>query len=73
MQASYVWTEQYQAAILELDSEKLAAQITRAEAAIQQREVELLRESPVGPDELQAIAKALRVLTLLRDIAEKRA
>ena len=69
---SYVWTEQYQAAVLEPDSAKLTAQITKAEAAIQQRRAELLPESSVSPDELRAIARALRVLTLLREIAEKR-
>jgi hypothetical protein len=70
--ASYVWTEQYQSAVLELDSEKLTAQITNAEKAIQQRKAELVQEPSASTDELQAIARALRVLTLLRDIAEKR-
>jgi len=73
LQASYVWTEQYQAAVLELDSEKLCAQIARAEAAIHQRKTEFLQEASASPDELGNITRALRVLTLLREIAEKHA
>jgi hypothetical protein len=53
--ALYVWTEQYQNALFALDAEKLFAEITKAEAAIQRRKSELLQESTSGSDELAAI------------------
>ena len=69
--APYVWTEQYQNALFALDAERLFAEISKAEAIIQRRRVELLRES-TDSDELTAIAKALQVLTQLREIEHKR-
>jgi hypothetical protein len=68
---SYVWTEQYQSAVLELDAEKLLTQIAKAEALIQQRKAELIHEPPDGSEELEAIARALQVLTQLRVIGQK--
>ena len=70
--APYVWTEQYQNALFLLDAEKLFAEITKAEAAIQRRKSELLQESTTGSDELTAIARALQVLMQLREIENKR-
>jgi hypothetical protein len=51
--ALYVWTERYQNALFALDAEKLFAEITKAEAAIQRRKSELLQESTSGSDELR--------------------
>ena len=60
----YVWTEQYQAAVLELGMEDPLAQIAKAEGLIRNRKVELLRGSQANDSgELAAIARALRVLT----------
>jgi len=70
--ALYVWTEQHQNALFALDAEKLFAEITKAEAAIQRRKSELLRESTSGSDELAAIETALQVLTQLREIEHKK-
>ena len=70
--APYVWTEQYQNALFAMDAEKLFAEITKAEAAIQRRKSELLQESTTGSDELTAIARALQVLVQLREIEHKR-
>jgi hypothetical protein len=53
--ALYVWTEQYQNALFAIDAEKLFAEITKAEAAIQRRKSELLQESSSDCDELAAI------------------
>lgn len=60
--ASYVWTEQYQSAVLELDSEKLTAHITNAEKAIRQRKAELVQEPSASTDELQAIGESFACL-----------
>jgi hypothetical protein len=70
--APYVWAEQYQTAVFELDSEKLFAEISKAEALIQRRKAELLQESPASSAELAAIARALQVLIQLREIEQKR-
>jgi hypothetical protein len=70
--ALYVWTEQYQNALFALDAEKLFAEITKAEAAIQRRKSELLQESTSSSDELAAIETSLRVLMQLREIEHKR-
>jgi hypothetical protein len=70
--ALYVWTEQYQNALFALDAEKLFAEITKAEAAIQRRKSELLQESTSGSDELAVIETALQVLTQLREIEHKK-
>lgn len=68
---SYSWTEQYQAAVLEPDSEKMQDQATRAATLIERRKEELLREPLPNAAELQAIEKAVKVLALLREIANK--
>jgi hypothetical protein len=70
--ALYVWTEQYQNALFAIDAEKLFAEITKAEAAIQRRKSELLQESSSDCDELAAIERALHVLVQLREIEQKR-
>jgi len=69
--ASYSWTEHYEAAVLELDHERLLAQITKAEALIERRKEELQHTASTGDEERQAIIKALRVLALLKEIAGK--
>jgi len=67
----YSWTEHYQAAVLELDSAKIQEKAIQAETLIQQRRKELLQEPSPNANEVQAIANALRVLTLLKEIANK--
>jgi hypothetical protein len=56
---------------LETDSEKLTVKIAKAETTIQQRNAELLQKSPANSAELEAIARALRVLNVLKDIVQK--
>jgi hypothetical protein len=60
------WRELYQAALLELDRDKLLQYIERAEHAI--REDANLKPDPPhhNPHELQAMQDALRTLSLLR-------
>ena len=68
----YVWTEQYQAAVLELGMEDPLAEIAKAEVLIRSRKVVLLQGSQAtDSSELAAIARALRVLTLLRELEQK--
>ena len=67
----YVWTEQYQAAVLELGMEDPLAEIAKAEVLIRSRKVELLQVAGTDSSELAAIARALRVLTLLRELEQK--
>jgi hypothetical protein len=67
---SSVWSQDYAAAFLEHDAEKLRVRITKTEQAIQQRRTELLQEASKS-HELDAIVRALRVLTILRGISEK--
>jgi hypothetical protein len=69
--APYVWTEQYQSAVLELDSQDPLVQIAKAERLIKNRETELLQGATSDSTELGDIARALRVLTLLREIGQK--
>lgn len=71
MPVSYVWTEEYQSAFLETDSEKFTIKIAKAETTIQQRKAELLPKFPASSAELEAIARALRVLNVLKDIARR--
>lgn len=70
--APYVWTEQYQNALFVLEGERLFAEITRAEATIQRRRSQLLKESATDSGELAAIVKALQVLAQLRAIEHKK-
>ena len=70
--APYVWTEQYQAAVLELDAEKLFAQIARTQVLLQMRRAELLCELPSNNEELGAITRALQVLSQLQEIEQKK-
>jgi hypothetical protein len=67
----YSWTEHYQAAVLELDPARMRQKAIEAETLIEQRKHELLRGSSPDPDEARAIANALRVLALLKEIANK--
>ena len=70
--APYVWTEQYQAAVFELDAEKLFAQIARTQVLLQMRRAELLHDSPSNTEELGAITRALQVLGQLQEIEQKK-
>jgi len=68
---AYVWSGDYEAAVLELDPPRLKSWIAKAEATINQRRAELLQESAPCAEELQAISQALRVLAILREISER--
>jgi hypothetical protein len=68
--AGYSWIALYQAALFELNSEKMLDHISRAEEAIHKRRTELLQYSQVH-DELNAIEQALRALHQLREINER--
>ena len=72
MRAScYVWAQEYESAVLELDREKLIVKIAKAETAIQQRRAELLQKTPISSDELEAIERASRALSVLNEIAQR--
>jgi hypothetical protein len=68
---TYVWSEDYEAAVLELDPQKIIARIDKAEATINERSSQLHRESGPCAEELQYMTQALRVLTILREISAK--
>ena len=69
--SSYVWAQEYESAVLELDREKLIVKIAKAETAIQQRRAELLQQTPISADELEAIERASRALSALNEIAQR--
>jgi hypothetical protein len=60
------WRELYQAALLELDREKLLLYIDLAEQAIREHAKLTPDSSHHNPGELQAMQDALRALSLLR-------
>jgi len=57
--------------VLELDREKLIVKIAKAETALQQRRAELLQQTPISADELEAIERASRALSALNEIAQR--
>jgi len=69
--SSYVWAQEYESAVLELDREKLIVKIAKAETAIQQRRAELLQQTPISADELEAIERASRALSALNELAQR--
>ena len=71
MQTLYIWTGPYQAALFEVDPEKMKDHALRAEEIIELRKEELLREPVPDAKELQALTRALKVLALLKEIANK--
>jgi len=72
MKANYVWTEPYQAALLQTADEKLPECLRAAKAAIDARLHELHSDHGGAPDERQAICDALAVLNELRRELEGR-
>jgi hypothetical protein len=60
------WQQLYQAALLELDHDKLLQCIEQAEEAIREHAVSPPEPTPRNPHELQAMQDALRALSLLR-------
>lgn len=71
MIATYKWYEFYKAALLETDWSKMPERIQTAEAALRQRKHEFDLDHGGTPEENQAIADALRGLTVLRSDAAK--
>ena len=71
MTATYKWHEVYKAALLETDWSKMPERIRAAEAALHQRKREFELNHGGTPEENQAIADALRGLTVLRNDAAK--
>jgi hypothetical protein len=71
MTATYTWHEVYKAALLETDWSKMPERIRAAEAALTQRKREFELNHGGTPEENQAIADALRGLTVLRNDAAK--
>ena len=61
------WRELYRNALLELRGELLRERITEAEAAIQQRLVELRMDDSASSAEAQELTDALRGLSVLTD------
>ena len=71
MTAIYKWHEAYKAALLETDWSKMPERIQAAEAAVRQRKRELELDHGGTAEENQAIADAMRGLTVLRNDAVK--
>jgi hypothetical protein len=71
MTAIYKWYESYKAAVLETDWSKMPERIQAAEAAFGQKEREFDLDHGGTPEENQAIADAMRRLTVLRNDAVK--
>jgi hypothetical protein len=71
MIATYKWYEAYKAALLETDWAKMPERIQTAEAALRQRIREFELDHGGTPEENQAIADAMRGLTVLRSDAVK--
>ena len=71
MTATYKWFETYKAALLETDWSKMPERIQAAEAALSQRKREFELNHGGTPEENQAIADAMRGLTVLRRGAVK--
>jgi len=69
----YVWTGLYEVALFESDDKKLPSCLEAAKAAIDCRLTEIQVEHKSSPEELRAIATALRILQVLRTGLEKRA
>ena len=66
MNATYKWIEPYKAALLETDWSKMQERIQTAETALRQRKHEFDLNHGGTPEENQAIADAMRGLTVLR-------
>jgi hypothetical protein len=71
MTAIYKWYESYKAAVLETDWSKMPERIQAAGAALSQKERESDLDHGGTPEENQAIADAMRGLTVLRNDAVK--
>ena len=69
MTATYAWHEVYKAALLETDWSKMPERIKAVEAALNQRKREFELNHGGSPEENQAIADALRGLSILRNDA----
>ena len=67
MATTLLWRELYQTAMLELSGEHLRERIAEAEAAIQQRIVELRMDDSNTSGEAQELTDALRGLRVLID------
>jgi len=63
------WKQLYEAAILELDYDKLMERIAEARRAIQDRDVEALTSSSLA--EQRALNNALHTLQILEEVAER--
>jgi hypothetical protein len=72
MQADYVWTEPYQAAMLQTDDGKLRECLRAAKAAIDDQLHELQLDHGGTPEERQAISDALSNLNVIRRELESR-
>ena len=66
MTAKYRWHDVYKAAVLETDWSKMEERILAAEFAIREREKVFSQDHGATPDEEQALADAMRSLTVLR-------
>jgi len=71
MIATHKWFEPYKAALLETDWSKMPERIQAAEAALSQRKHEFELNHGGTTEENQAIADAMRGLTVLRNDAVK--
>ena len=72
VKTDHVWTELYQAAILETDDGKLQERLHAAKAAIDTRLHELQQDSGGTPEERRAISDALSNLIAIRRELEMR-
>jgi hypothetical protein len=73
MTPEFAWHESYRAALLETDWTEMVQRIQRAESAIAERKRVLSLDHGGTPEERDAIAAALRGLTVVRrEVAEWR-
>ncbi len=64
------WRKLYEAAVLELDEQKILQRVADAEQAVKQRMDDVYRASPDGAAESEALVNALTVLLDLRKMAK---
>jgi len=66
MSTTYKWYEVYKAALLESDWTRMEERIRTAESALNDRKSEMASNHGGSPEENQALADAMRSLSILR-------
>lgn len=66
MNTTYTWYEVYRAALLETDWTRMEERIRAAESALKDRKNQMASDHGGSPEENQALADAMRSLSILR-------